>query len=67
MGSIRCPECNKSASFNTSSNNISITFTLKCKECNRMVIRTGRRENANKIRRIALETWSNISSYEDEY
>jgi len=66
MGSIRCPECKETAIFNTKTRGTVTTFILKCNTCNRLVIKSGKLGDTNRIRKIAVETWNDIFSNVDE-
>ena len=57
MGSILCPTCGKSAKFDTKIKGDTVSFSMKCVGCNRRVIKNGRRDDFNTLRRIAIETW----------
>lgn len=60
MGSIICPTCNKSAVFNTKLSGEQVSFSMRCRKCNRRVIKSGRRDDYKLLRRIAIETWQGM-------
>jgi len=57
MSKITCPTCKKLAEFRTITKGTYVTFSMKCNECNRRVIKNGKRDDYNVLRRIAIETW----------
>lgn len=54
---MKCPDCESNATFGTKTKGKFVTIKIKCTNCNRKVIRTGRRDNFNYLRNVATAAW----------